>query len=373
MEEGGLDPPVAGVSRAAQAADGIPAQAPCPDEAGGYRSAMGRPLFLSHGSSLEHDTGPHPERGERILAIERELERRDWLGYERRDAPEVGAEALAAVHPRPYVESVRAASARGAAFDLDTPSSPGSFSAALHAAGGACALAEALLAGEAPTGLSALRPPGHHAEPARAMGFCLFNNVAVAARHAIDALRAERVLIVDWDVHHGNGTNDVFHSSPAVLYASIHQWPFYPGTGALADVGSGEGEGFTVNLPVPAGSTEEEWLSLLEHVVAPVARGFRPDLLLISAGFDAHRADPIGGCALETESFAELARHLRALAAELGVPVGAVLEGGYDLDALAASVAATMEALAGDGTPRSAARGPLPERAAERLGRYWQL
>jgi acetoin utilization deacetylase AcuC-like enzyme len=330
-------------------------------------------LYFRHHSSLEHDTGAHPERAERIPAIEGELERREWLGYERREAPEVDAEALTALHPEAYVESVRATSARGGWFDLDTVASPGSYRAALHAAGGACALAGALLGGEAPTGFSALRPPGHHAERAAAMGFCLFNNMAVAVRHALDSRPAERVFVLDWDVHHGNGTNDIFHSSRSVLYASIHQWPFYPGTGPLEDAGSGEGEGYTINLPVPAGSGEDVWLSLVEHVAVPAAREFRPDLVLISAGFDAHRADPIGGCTLEEGSYAEMARHLRALGDELGVPVGAVLEGGYDLEALAASVSATLEALASGGEPRSVARDSITERAARQVGRYWEL
>jgi acetoin utilization deacetylase AcuC-like enzyme len=277
---------------------------------------------------------------------------------------------VTAVHPESHVEAVRELSARGGAFDLDTPTSPGSWQAALHAAGGACALVEALLGDGAPTGFSLARPPGHHAEQARAMGFCLFNNVAIAARHAIDSLGAERVLILDWDVHHGNGTNAIFHSAPEVLFASIHQWPFYPGTGPLHDAGSGDGEGYTINLPVPAGSDGDDFLSLVEHVVVPAARAFGPDLVLISAGFDAHRDDPIGGCELETSSYAELATLVRA---SLDVPVGAVLEGGYDLGALAASVAATMEALADGGDPRSVPAGRLTELAVEQVGRYWRL
>ena len=339
----------------------------------GYRNAIAAPLLFTDPSSLEHETGAHPERAARIRAIEAELARRDWLGYERREAPEVELERVQAVHSRAHVETVRQHSARGAPLDLDTPTSPRSFDAALHAAGGACALAEALLSGEAPTGFAALRPPGHHAEPARAMGFCLFNNVAIAARHALDQLGAERVFIFDWDVHHGNGTNAIFRSSREVLFASIHQWPFYPGTGALADAGAGEGEGFSINLPVPAGAGEGLWLSLVEHVILPAAREFRPDLVLVSAGFDAHRQDPIANCLLDTESFAHLARHVRALAGELGVPVGAVLEGGYDLDALASSVAATMEALASGGAAPSVPRTTLAEIAAEQVGRYWPL
>jgi acetoin utilization deacetylase AcuC-like enzyme len=285
-------------------------------------------------------------------------------------APE---ERLLAVHPRSHIDAVRRLSEQGAGFDLDTPTSAGSWDAALHSAGGACALVEALLSGEAPTGLSALRPPGHHAEHAMAMGFCLFNNVAVAARHAIDSLGAERVFVFDWDVHHGNGTNAIFHASPDVLFASIHQWPFYPGTGQLTDAGEGDGEGFSINLPVPGGSDEPLWLSLVEHVLVPAVKQFAPDLVLISAGYDAHRDDPIGGCLLDTSSFAEMARQVRALGDDLGVPVGAVLEGGYDLQALAESVAATMEVLRDGGAPEAYPPNALTERAAEQVGRFWSL
>ena len=277
------------------------------------------------------------------------------------------------MHPESHIRAVRQMSERGGAFDLDTPAGPGSWEAALHGAGGACALVAALLGGEAGCGFSLARPPGHHAETARAMGFCLFNNVAVAARHALEALGAERVLVLDWDVHHGNGTNAIFHSSREVLFASIHQWPFYPGTGPLDDAGSGEGEGFSINLPVPAGTGGETFLGLVEHVVAPAAREYRPDLILLSAGFDAHRDDPVGGCTLDTASYGDLARQARGLAGELGVPVGALLEGGYDLDALAASVAAALEGLAGGDSPPSVAADGIVKQAAEQVGRYWRL
>jgi acetoin utilization deacetylase AcuC-like enzyme len=332
------------------------------------------PVYLHHSSSLDHDTGyAHPERADRIRVLEAELDRRDWLGWDVVEAPRASEEQLLAVHTAGHLAAVRELSAREGAFDLDTPLSVGSFEAALRAAGGACSLVDALLAGGEHTGLAALRPPGHHAERARGMGFCLFSNIAVAARHAIAAHGAERVFILDWDVHHGNGTNAIFHESPEVLFASIHQYPFYPGTGPLEDVGAGPGEGFSLNLPVPGGSGEDVFLSLVEHVAAPAVRQFGPDLVLISAGFDAHRADPVGGCRLETSSYAELARQARALADELGVPVGAVLEGGYELEALAASVTATMEVLADGGAPRSVERHPLARAAAETLGRYWEL
>jgi acetoin utilization deacetylase AcuC-like enzyme len=335
---------------------------------------MGSQLLFRHPSSLEHETGAHPEGSGRIEAIEAELEARDWLGWERRDAPAVERDWLAAVHAASHIDAVRSVSeAGGGAFDLDTVASAGSYEAALHAAGGACAMAAALLAGEAETGFCALRPPGHHADPTRAMGFCLFNNVAVAARHALDSLGAERVLVLDWDVHHGNGTNDIFHASDEVLFASIHQSPLYPGTGPLSDVGSGAGRGCTINLPVPPGSDERTWLALVEHVVAPAAREFDADLVLVSAGFDAHRDDPLASCRLEAGSFGELARHARAIAAEAGAPVGAVLEGGYDVRALAASVAETLAALAAGGEPRSVEPDAITDRAVEHVRRFWAL
>jgi acetoin utilization deacetylase AcuC-like enzyme len=332
------------------------------------------PPFFRHPASLDHDTGHgHPERPDRIRAVETELERRDWLGWEPVEAPAATEEQLLRVHTAAYVERVRELSSRGEAFDLDTPTSPGSYEAALRAAGGACALVEALLTGGERTGFSALRPPGHHAEFETAMGFCLFANVAIAARHALDALGAERVLVVDWDVHHGNGTNAIFHDSREVLFVSIHQFPFWPGSGPLGDVGSGHAEGYSINLPVPGGTGEAAFLSLLEHMVAPAARQYRPDLILISAGYDAHRDDPLGGLRLETSSYGGMSARIRALGEELGAPVGAVLEGGYDLNALAGSVAETMAALGNGAVPPEVARHPLAEDAARVLGRYWEL
>jgi acetoin utilization deacetylase AcuC-like enzyme len=333
------------------------------------------PPFFRHPASLEHDTGyGHPERADRIRAIEAELGSRDWLGWEPLEAPAATEEQLLRVHPREYVEQVRAFSEHARPFDLDTPTSPGSYEAALRAAGAACALVEALLSGGERTGFCGLRPPGHHAESATAMGFCLFANMAIAARHALDRLGAERILVLDWDVHHGNGTNTLFHDSRELLFVSIHQFPFWPGTGPLDDVGEGDGEGYSINLPVPAGTGEAAFLSLLEHVVVPAARQYRPDLILISAGYDAHRDDPLGGLALETSSYGAMSRRMRALGEELGAPVGALLEGGYDLRALATSVAATMAALAdGEAPPPEPARHPLADEAARVLGRYWAL
>jgi acetoin utilization deacetylase AcuC-like enzyme len=334
----------------------------------------GAPVYLSHSSSLAHDTGPHPERPARITAIETELSARDWLGFERIESGAVARDVLEAVHPARYIDWVQESSLTRSYLDPDTVVGPGSFEAALHGAGGAVRLVELLLDGSASTGFSAHRPPGHHAEAVRATGFCLFNHVAVAARYALDHGGLERVLIVDWDVHHGNGTNDIFHSSREVLYVSIHQSPLYPGTGPASDTGSGEGAGFTVNLPVPAGADDELFLSLVNHVVVPVARSFEPQLVLLSAGYDAHREDPLAGCALTEEGFREMAAAIVALAAELEAPVGAVLEGGYALGALARSVAATLEVLSrpsGRGFDTSAPLVPLAAQARSRVSRWW--
>ncbi len=313
-------------------------------------------LYLHHDSSYEHDTGAHPENAGRLRAVESELERRGWLGLERREAPAAEREQLLRVHSIDHLRSIEAFCVKGGGMiDADTIASERSWEAALHAAGGAVAAAQALLAGEATFALCALRPPGHHAERERAMGFCLLNNVAVAAAHAIEAAGARRVLILDWDVHHGNGTEAIFAARSDVLYASIHQSPLYPGTGDARDEGEGEGAGFTFNLPVSPGTGNDEFTALVEHVVAPVGRAYRPDLVAISAGYDAHRDDPLADCLVDEAGFASMAATMRLLAEELGAPVLVCLEGGYDPPALARSVAATVEALSGDSRPIAAA------------------
>jgi acetoin utilization deacetylase AcuC-like enzyme len=340
----------------------------------GYGIRVRRGVLLSHPSSLGHDTGAHPEHAGRIAAIERALQERDAVGWERESSPEAAREQLHAVHPPAYVDAIeRACASGGGALDIDTVVSEGSWEAALHGAGGAVRAVELLLGGDADVAASIHRPPGHHAEAARPMGFCLFNNVAVAARHALDRFGAERVLVLDWDVHHGNGTNEAFHATDEVLFASIHESPLYPGTGPASDVGSGRGEGYTVNLPVPARSGDETFCSLVEHVVVPLARAYEPRLILISAGFDAHLEDPLADCRVTDAGFVAMAHGIRRLGAELGAPVGLVLEGGYAVDVLARSLLAVLEAL------RSAAPPPAPDlpvhplasAAAGRLAERW--
>jgi acetoin utilization deacetylase AcuC-like enzyme len=331
-------------------------------------------LYLRHPLSFEHETGAHPENAARLRAIEDRLQREDWHGLEVAEAPEATREQLERVHTAQHVESIeRICAAGGGMLDLDTVVSERSFEAALRAAGAAASAAERLLAGEQRFAFCGMRPPGHHAERARAMGFCLFNNVAVAASHALAACGGQRVMVVDWDVHHGNGTQEVFYGSPEVLYGSIHQSPLYPGSGDPAETGSGEGEGYTVNLPVAPGSGADEFLSLVQTVLVPIGRRFRPDLIAISAGYDAHRDDPLAECLLDAGCFAEMSASLRDLADELEVGVLVCLEGGYATAALADSVSATVTAFTDSTLLARAAPAETAAVHRSRLAARWEL
>jgi acetoin utilization deacetylase AcuC-like enzyme len=342
---------------------------------------MGPLIYLSHPTSLEHDPGAHvdghPDTPARMLAIEAAVAsaRAGGLVLARREAPGVTEIDLERVHDRALIGSIeRLSAAGGGRIDADTAVGEVSYLAARRAAGGACALVDALLYGEAEAGFCALRPAGHHAERGRSMGFCLFNNVAIAAEHALRHHALERVMIIDWDVHHGNGTAEIFRSRADVLFASIHEQGLYPGTGPITDAGSGEGLGYTINIPVPRGSDEEVWVSVLEHLIVPAGLEFEPELVLVSAGFDAHRDDPLASCRLESGSFAQLACHVRELARRCRAPVGAVLEGGYEPTSLADSVVATLEALSGLGEAESIAPDPIVTgRAAAHIGHFWDL
>jgi acetoin utilization deacetylase AcuC-like enzyme len=334
-------------------------------------------LYFRHPSSLEHDprllSPDHPDTPERISAIETAMAHVGWLGCDVRDAPAAAERELELVHSASHVQRIRdLCAAGGGQIDPDTFVGKASYRGALHAAGGACELVRALMRGEARAGFSAMRPSGHHAGSAYAMGFCLFNNVAIAAELAVRELGLERVLIIDWDVHHGNGTADIFRRRPDVLFASIHELGLFPGTGDVTDAGSAEGRGYTINVPVPHGSDEETWVSALEYVIIPAALEFAPQLVLITAGFDAHRDDPLGHCLLGADSYAQMACQVRDMAAILDAPVGAVLEGGYHPPALTECVIATITALSGVGTAQSIAPDPF-SRASAHIGRFWTL
>jgi acetoin utilization deacetylase AcuC-like enzyme len=332
------------------------------------------PLWLHHPASLAHDVPGHPERPARLIGLEHAMEANDWFGWRRARSPAASREQLLAVHPASHVDFIEGLCAAGGGhIDMDTACVPETYEAAVRAAGGAVALVDALLSGEAPTGFSAHRPPGHHAETARAMGFCFFNNVAVAVEHARRAHGIERVLVFDWDVHHGNGTQEIFWRSGDVLFSSIHQSPLYPGTGHARDCGQGAGEGFTVNLPVPPGTGDEAYRSLVDHVVAPLIRAFEPGLVLVSAGFDAHHRDPLASCRVTEDGFAAMTALLRRACADVEVPMGLVLEGGYSVEALADSVCRLVPVLGAVEVPEVAdvARHGLADAALQRLEPWW--
>ncbi|MGA2520826.1 MAG: histone deacetylase [Acidimicrobiales bacterium] len=294
-----------------------------------------------------HDVGPsHPERPARLGAALAGIDdaglRDGVVGLTPRRATE---EELSLVHPVSYLEALRTfCDAGGGSLDPDTMAGPGSWDTALVAAGGALAAVDALGRGEGEVAFVAARPPGHHALRDEPMGFCLLNNVAVAAARLAE--RGERVLVVDWDVHHGNGTQAIFWDDPRVLYVSTHQWPLYPGSGRVGETGGPGAPGLTVNIPVPPRATGDVLLRALDEVAAPVVARFSPTWVLVSAGFDAHRADPMAGLSLTAGDFADLALRVRDFAPAPG-RLAIVLEGGYDLPALRASVGATLAALMG--------------------------
>jgi acetoin utilization deacetylase AcuC-like enzyme len=304
-------------------------------------------LFLTHERYLDHDLGRgHPERPERLRSVLAGVEAAGLGEALVRDVPRPATSAeLALVHDPELVARVVKLDAEGGGWlDADTAMSGSSYAAALLAAGAGLTAVDALDRGVADSAFCAVRPPGHHATPTRSMGFCLFNNIAVTA--AALAERGERVLVVDYDAHHGNGTQDIFWADDRVAYASFHQYPLYPGSGGLREVGIGAGRGATINLPLPPGATGDAYRAGVDQVLAPFAAAFEPTWLLISAGFDAHRADPLTDLGLSSGDYADLTAALLEL-----VPAGrrvVFLEGGYDLDALATSAAACVGAMVGE-------------------------
>lgn len=312
---------------------------------------MGKTAFVYHPDYLLHDPGAaHPERPDRLRALTAHLKKTGLLEELLQIEPDPAEESwIARVHPPEYIRLIERASKQApTALDPDTRVSSGSFRAAVLAVGGALAAVDAVLQGRAKNAFAAVRPPGHHALPARAMGFCLFNNVAVAARYAQAKYGLRRVLIVDWDVHHGNGTQAIFWTDPTVLYFSTHQYPFYPGTGSEEETGAGPGEGTVVNAPLPAGAGDAEVIRAFQEKLIPAADAFRPEFVLISAGFDGHRRDPLAMLQLTERGFAELTRIVLDIARRhAGGRVVSVLEGGYDLEALSRSVEAHLRVLSG--------------------------
>ena len=311
---------------------------------------MGTTGLVYHPTYLEHDMGAgHPESPSRLRAIMQQLEQSGTLTRVTRIEPRKAEdEWITQVHTPSYVASLNrhAPTSGRVSLDPDTSMSPGSLNAAYLAAGGALAGVDAIMAGQVEQVFCAVRPPGHHAEAGRAMGFCLYNNVAIAARYAQKKHGLSRVLIVDWDVHHGNGTQHSFEDDPSVLFFSTHQYPHYPGSGWITERGKGDGEGFTINVPMEAGEGDEEYQAVFLKSLVPAADEFKPEFVIISAGFDAHKDDPLASMGLTETGYAELTGIVAGIATRHAKGrILSSLEGGYNLTALAASVDAHINAL----------------------------
>lgn len=301
-------------------------------------------IFLRH-----QTTFGHPERPERLVAICEALKSAGlWEKLEHLPVQAAPREVVELIHDAEYIDRIAALAACGGGYvdSPDTPISEESLEVALAAVGGVIGAADAIMTGRVRNAFAAVRPPGHHAMPDRAMGFCLFNNVAIAARYLQTTHGLERILIVDWDVHHGNGTQAIFYDDPTVLFFSVHQYPFYPGTGSRQERGWGDGLGMTINAPVPAGTDEATWLRTFQDMLQPAIEHFRPEFVLISAGFDAHEMDLLGRLAVTTEGYAKATQLVKRIAdTYANGRLLSVLEGGYHLGALGASAAAHVAAL----------------------------
>jgi acetoin utilization deacetylase AcuC-like enzyme len=300
-------------------------------------------------SFLTHKTGRHPENPDRLKVIIATLERDDllWNRLQKISPLAASEDDISRCHGNALIDHIKELCRRGEPFvDLDTRISPESFDVARLAAGAALAGVDAVMTGDCSTAFAIVRPPGHHATPNRAMGFCLFNNAGVAARYAQARYGVERILIVDWDVHHGNGTQDIFYEDETVFYFSTHQYPFYPGTGSRTERGAGKGEGYTLNVPLNEGTPARTHREVFTQALAAIEKDFKPDLVMISAGFDARRDDPLGGLELDDKDFSEMTQEVLDLAARSASGrVVSVLEGGYNLQTLGETVRTHIAAL----------------------------
>ncbi len=300
---------------------------------------------------LEHETGTHVENAQRLITTISHIEENHLKDKLVLLSPRAAIiDELAAVHAREHISRIQTQSERGGGWlDSDTVMSPGSYNAAVYAAGGVLTAIDSVMTRQVDSAFALVRPPGHHATCWQAMGFCLFNNIAIAAKYAIANFDIQRLLIIDFDVHHGNGTQDTFYADPHVLYFSTHQYPFYPGTGSIDETGARGGEGFTVNVPLLAGWGDDEYQAAFEDILAPVAKRFQPQLILVSAGYDAHWADNLALMQMSVSGFARLVEIIKTLADMLcqGRMVF-TLEGGYHLEALSLSVSATLDVLRGN-------------------------
>lgn len=343
---------------------------------------MSLTALIRDNAYLEHITSEfHPEHPDRLRAIYSILEDPELQGKTLLEAREATAEEIQWIHTESYYQKIESTrGCRHLQLDPDTHVSAQTYRAARLAAGGLCVLVDAVCSGKMRNGFALVRPPGHHAEAGRGMGFCIYNNVAIAARHAQHRGLAEKVLIVDWDLHHGNGTQHSFESDPSILYFSSHQFPYYPGTGRTDEIGTGSAKGYTVNVPLPGGQGDEDYLYVYQEILEPIAAQFRPDLVLVSAGFDNYYRDPLGGMGVTENGFADLTHVVMRIADTCCEGrIALTLEGGYDLEGLAQSVKRVILTLQETGSRSSAS--PRPSATTERIVEhirhiqkaYWRL
>lgn len=302
--------------------------------------------FVYHKDYLEHDTGNHPENSNRLRAILGALEESGLIEKLIPIQPKnASLDQIEYVHQPPYIKEAERVSQTEGWLDGDTPVSRKSYKAALLASGGLISATEAVFKGDLNNAFALVRPPGHHAEPNAGMGFCLFNNVAIAARYLQKEMDLSRILIIDWDVHHGNGTQDIFYDDPSVLYISTHQSPLYPGTGDINEIGLGKGIGYTVNVPLPAGTGDMGYSYVMDEIVKPVSIEFKPDFVLVSAGFDCHHADQLAGMNVTSNVFSGFTETVKSIVNKTCGKLVLTLEGGYDLKALSSSILCVFNSL----------------------------